>query len=212
MTPNTPGSNVPSHGTDLFGETYAIDFIMIGEKGKLPYKSSFLRYLLKGLPLGNFYGWGQKIYSPVEGEVVDIENNIEERNPVNIFHDYRNTMRVTKQFMEGSISHKLITGNYVTIKISDKQYALLAHLKQNSIAVEVGQKVRVNDIIGELGHSGNSTMPHLHMQFMDSLDYKHAQGIPFVFNHYECKKKGKWIKVSNSLPLKTDIIRSDREE
>lgn len=35
ITPNTPGSNIPSHGTVNFGETYAIDFVMINENDKL---------------------------------------------------------------------------------------------------------------------------------------------------------------------------------
>ena len=76
ITPNTPGSKIPSHGTTKFGEEYAIDFVMIQENDKLkkPYRKSFLKYLIKGLDLHDFYGWGQKVYSPVNGEVIEIEN------------------------------------------------------------------------------------------------------------------------------------------
>ena len=49
--------------------------------------------------------------------------------------------------------------------------------------------------IGELGHSGNSTMPHLHMQFMNCRDYRVAKGIPFVIKEYEIKDGKNWISV-----------------
>jgi murein DD-endopeptidase MepM/ murein hydrolase activator NlpD len=209
ITPNTPGSKIPSHGTAMFGEEYAIDFVMIQENGKWkkPYKRSFFEYLFKGLDLNNFYGWGQKVYSPIIGEVVEIENIIEERNPVNIFKDYKNTIKVTKQYIKNGESSKIITGNYVMIKYAENVYVLLAHLKKNSIKVRVGQKVQEHEEIGELGHSGNSTMPHLHMQFMDNRDYKAAKGIPFVIKEYEIKKGENWISVKNGVPKIEDIIR-----
>jgi len=209
ISPNTPGSKVPSHGTNSFGETYAIDFVMINENDKLKksYKSSFIKYIFNGLQLEDFYGWGQTVYSPVSGEIIGVENNVQERNPVNIISDYKNTIEVTKQFTQDGASPKIITGNYVMIKIDEKKYALLAHLKKGSIKVAVGEKIEVHDIIGELGHSGNSTMPHLHMQFMDSDDYKIAKGLPFVFDSYELKEGHKWVKIFNSLPREKDVIR-----
>ena len=208
-SPNTPGSNIPSHGTNSFGETYAIDFVMIQENDllKKTYRNSFFQYLFKGLKLHDFYGWGQTVVSPVSGVVVGLENNIEERNPVNIFTDYKNTIKVTKQYISNDVSHKSITGNYVMIKISENEFALLAHLKKGSVNLEVGQKINVHDKIGELGHSGNSLMPHLHMQFMDTDDFKIARGIPFAFKTYEVKKRNKWVKKYNSVPRKNEIIR-----
>ncbi len=209
ISPNTPGSKVPSHGTSSFGEEYAIDFVMINENDILrkPYRKSFLEYVFKGLKLEDFYGWGQTIYSPVNGVVVDIENNISERNPVNIFNDLKNTMKVTKEYIKEGASSKIITGNYVIIKIDDNKYSLLAHLKKGSVNVKIGQIINENDVIGQLGHSGNSTMPHLHMQFMNSMDYKVAKGIPFLIKSYEIKINNKWVVVQNVLPKVKDVIR-----
>lgn len=44
ITPNTPGSKVPIHGTTDFGESYAIDFVMLNDaKGiKKPYNSTLV--------------------------------------------------------------------------------------------------------------------------------------------------------------------------
>jgi len=209
ITPNTPGSKVPSHGTAGFGEEYAIDFVMVQENGliKKSYRKSFFEYLFKGLDLTDFYGWGQTIYSPVSGTVIETEDGIEERNPVNILADYTNTVKVTKDFIEHGAPSNAITGNYVMIKTDQNVYALLAHLKNGSIKVKAGQTIGVHDEIGQLGHSGNSTMPHLHMQFMNSKDYRVAQGIPFVFESYEVKQNYEWVRMHNALPKAKEIIR-----
>ena len=213
ITPNTPGSKVPSHGTAGFGEEYAIDFVMVQENGliKKPYRKSFVEYLFKGLDLTDFYGWGQTIHSPVSGTVIETEDGIEERNPVNILADYANTIKVTRDFIEHGAPSTAITGNYVLIKTDQNVYALLAHLKKGSIKVKAGQTVNVHDEIGQLGHSGNSTMPHLHMQFMNSKDYRVAQGIPFVFESYEVKQNNEWIRVHNVLPTAKELIRYEIE-
>ena len=210
ITPNTPGSKVPSHGTSNFGEEHAIDFVMINATDflKKPYKKSFFEYVFNGVQLIDFYGWGQKVYSPLDGEIVGVENGIEERNPVNIINDYKNTVQVTKQYLKDQREPTLITGNYVMIKHSDSVYVLLAHLKYNSVKVKIGQHIQEHEEIGELGHSGNSTMPHLHMQLMNNKDYSIAKGLPFLFKKYELKKGKKWIIVSDSIPKKEDVIRN----
>ena len=97
ITPNTPGSKVPSHGTSEFGESYAIDFVMLHDaKGmKKPYRSSILKYIIRGVPLSDFYGWGQPVYSPISGKVVAIENGIMERRIVNPFTDLQYMRKAT---------------------------------------------------------------------------------------------------------------------
>jgi hypothetical protein len=209
ITPNTPGSKVPSHGTSNFGEEYAIDFVMIKENDPLKksYRKSLFEYLFKGLSLNDFYGWGQPVYSPVSGEIIEIENDIAERNPVNIINDYKNTIHVTQDFIKNGASPKIITGNYVMIKVNHHLYALLAHLRKGSVDLKIGQTIKVHDLIGQLGHSGNSTMPHLHMQFMDNKDYRIAKGLPFVFEEYEVRQNKKWVKMNHTLPKMKDIIR-----
>ena len=82
----------------------------------------------------------------------------------------------------------------------------VAHLQKDSICVTLGQKVKANQGIGKAGHSGNAVMPHLHMQFMDSADYRKANGLPFLFRSYEVLRKGEWMRVHDSVPTKEDII------
>lgn len=55
-------------------------------------------------------------------------------------------------------------GNYVKIKHSDGTYTLYAHLAQNSITVRAGDVVEQGQVIGKMGHSGQSTGTHLHFE------------------------------------------------
>ncbi|WP_353826570.1 M23 family metallopeptidase [Agromyces sp. SYSU T0242] len=40
------------------------------------------------------------------------------------------------------------------------------------------QRVASSDLLGRVGHTGNSTAPHLHFQLMDSAGLMTANGIP----------------------------------
>ena len=72
-------------------------------------------------------------------------------------------------------------GNYVIIEHSDGNYTLYAHMAEGSITVMAGDTVRQGQVIGKMGHSGNSTGVHLHFEVrsggntstnrVDPLDY-----------------------------------------
>jgi len=55
-----------------------------------------------------------------------------------------------------------LAGNHVLIE-SDGNEILLAHLKKDSITVKAGDSVNTNTIIGQVGNTGNTSEPHLHM-------------------------------------------------
>ena len=58
--PNTPGSRVPSHGTDLLGQRYAYDFVRTvpGAKVLRLSRHSLPSYLVRGVRLRDCFGWG----------------------------------------------------------------------------------------------------------------------------------------------------------
>lgn len=56
-------------------------------------------------------------------------------------------------------------GNYKKVRHDDGSYALYAHLSRNGVQVQVGQRVKRGQIIGTIGHTGNSTAPHLHFEY-----------------------------------------------
>nr|WP_245630396.1 M23 family metallopeptidase [Amphibacillus sediminis] len=82
-----------------------------------------------------------------------------------------------------------------------------AHLQKDSIVVNINDKVKKGSILGKVGHSGNSSFPHLHFQLMDSNDIANSQGIPCVFEEYEIYRNNKWERVYNQMPSDTDRIR-----
>jgi murein DD-endopeptidase MepM/ murein hydrolase activator NlpD len=100
-----------------------------------------------------------------------------------------------------------LAGNYIIIRYDDNIYAALCHLQTGSIQVQVGQNVTKGELVGKVGHSGNSFAPHLHFQLMDSINIATANGLPCAFEEYELFKKGTWETVTNSIPTNKDRIR-----
>ena len=99
-----------------------------------------------------------------------------------------------------------LLGNHVIMRRGDV-FAAFAHLAPGSVAVAPGQAVRNGDVLGRVGHTGNSTSPHLHFQLMDSADPMHARGVPCAFRTYEVTRNGSWERVENGVPRKIDRIR-----
>lgn len=209
MAPNTPGKKIPSHGTDQLGERYAIDFLQVDweRKGRPFYKTSTMHYLVFGVPLSMCYGWGQPIYAPFGGEVVAAEDGYKERQRVHLVSDLFVVLKNAFTFNPKKDGLQAVAGNYVIIKYAEHVYAAFAHLQKGSVVVSVGQRVEKGDLIGKVGHSGNSTAPHLHFQLMDRIDMLRAKGVPCVFEEYNLFVDGKWEKVFNNVPTDKDRIR-----
>ncbi|MGK9055597.1 peptidoglycan DD-metalloendopeptidase family protein [Neorhizobium petrolearium] len=59
-------------------------------------------------------------------------------------------------------------GNHVVLSCGDLRVEL-AHLRHGSVAVASGAQVLAGELIGEVGNSGNTTEPHLHIHAVDAL-------------------------------------------
>jgi len=116
---------------------------------------------LNFLPLKNesYPVFNEKIYSPVSGKVVKVENNIPDNQPFSGNYPYN-------------------TGNTVVI-MKDSYFLLLGHLKQGSVIVNRDDFVKSGDLVGCVGNSGYTERPHLHMQLIksDSPDYWYGKGV-----------------------------------
>lgn len=172
---NSPATKVPSHGLHAYGQTYAIDLIP-NDDGE-----SNLELTWKGgiRSPENFEGFGEKVYSPVAGSVISVRNHSRD-------HLSRDSWPALIYFFaEGAVRELTgpgrLLGNHVTIETDAGTYAVLAHLKRDSILVEPGDRVDAGQEIAACGNSGSSTQPHLHFQLMDKRSPLIAAGLPFEF-------------------------------
>ena len=64
----------------------------------------------------------------------------------------------------GSLDSQHPTGNQLVIDIGGGRYLLIGHLRQHSIAVNVGERVSEGQPIARVGKSGQTSHPHIHIQ------------------------------------------------
>ena len=207
---NTPGHRVPSHGTDQLGQRYAYDFLQIDwsvKKGYRFHKISTIPSLFFGVKLTDTYCWSQPIYAPFDGEVVETKDGLRERNPVHILRDLAVVIKNAFFFRAKSNGdlHPVL-GNYIILKNEEGIYSLIAHAKKGSIKVSEGEKVTEGQALAEVGHSGNSTAPHLHFQLMDRQNLLEANGLPCCFKKYNSYKQAEWKAVINGVPRRRERI------
>jgi murein DD-endopeptidase MepM/ murein hydrolase activator NlpD len=167
-----------------------------------------LTSLLFGIPLQECRAWAQPIYAPFPGEVIEAEDGIRERNPAHMGRDLFIALKNGFSFKGARSNRDLrhILGNYVILKGKDA-FALFAHARHGSIAIRRGETIATAQKLAEVGHSGNSTSPHLHFQLMDRPELLMAKGVPCSFRQYELFEDGAWKTVMNGIPRRTDRIR-----
>jgi hypothetical protein len=182
MVQNSPARRVPSHGSNLFGERYAIDFLTVDDRRRSAAVRDW-RTLVATEPPERFFAFGQPILAPLGGVVVDVHDG-------EIDHEGRRSQLALVPYALGQAARlrrgvTALSGNYVTISVPGaSRYVAMAHLRAGSVRVGIGQQVEEGEQIGECGNSGNSTQPHVHIQAMDSADLSVAHGVPMSFRAF----------------------------
>jgi hypothetical protein len=200
-TENSPARRVPSHGIDLFGQAYAIDFVAVDDTGRSAPRG-WRSFFSVEAPEG-FVGFGKPILAPASGTVVAVHDgepdHVARRSQFSLV-PY--ALGQARRVREGLPS---IAGNHVTVSLGPSgPWVWLAHLRQGTIRVRPGDEVSTGDWLGDCGNSGNSTEPHVHVQVMDSLDPRNARGRPIAFRSYRLVRSGR--VVTEGMPGESEII------
>lgn len=117
-----------------------------------------------------FYCYGQPVTAPADGTVALVNDTYADNLPGR-----------SEEVMPG--------GNRVMIYHGHREYSLLMHLKQRSIKVKMGDKVKQGDVVAECGNSGNSPAPHLEYRLQNSSGRPLPQTMPAQFVDYVAEGK-----------------------
>jgi peptidase M23-like protein len=144
--------NPPAH------PRYAFDIIAV-ESSRLVGADAW-RLLRGDLSVEDSYSWSRPVFVPVAGVVVAAHDAVPDRRAL---HPVRDMIRTALRGGSPYGSMESIAGNHVIVRC-DAGDVLLAHLREGSVRVTSGDRLEPGTVIGEVGNSGNSVTPHLHLQ------------------------------------------------
>ena len=141
-------------------QNYALDIVGLNNLGMRA--NSFQG----GSNLSDYVIYGQAIYSPLNGTILAIENKYDDQTPPNTDTEH-------------------LAGNYILID-SEGVEILLAHIKKGSIVVNIGDSVTTNTLLGQVGNTGNTSEPHLHIHVEkggEANTILNGKAVPFTINN-----------------------------
>ena len=112
--------------------------------------------------------FAENLYAPCDGEVLATRGELVDLTPMNF-------------------DEKNILGNFITLYCGDHTI-LMAHLKQNSVKIKAGDRVAEGQEIAQVGNTGNTSEPHLHLQalrgriVLEEAIIGTGPGVPMTFN------------------------------
>ncbi len=101
-----------------------------------------------GGKLEDYEVFGKEVLAPGDGEVIQVISGAYDNKP-------------------GERDRSVGVGNAIIIDHKNGEYSLLGHFKYNSIEVKVGDILKVGDVIGLCGNTGNTSEPHIHFGLQD---------------------------------------------
>lgn len=122
---------------------------------------------VKSSKLKDYGIYGARVTAPASGTVVSINND-------------------EKDLVPGSDDFQLMAGNHIYLRLDETgTFLVLAHLKKGSIKVKEGQHVNEGEFLAQVGNSGSSSEPHLHIhhqrQDPSKISMFLAEGLPLYF-------------------------------
>ncbi|MEV7687098.1 M23 family metallopeptidase [Streptomyces bungoensis] len=129
------GGRLLNHHARLPEQRGAVDLTGLGPHGTRTRPDS--------ADLTAYAAYGRPVRSPCHGRVVSTATTIPDQRP-------------------GELRYQPPYGNHVFLD-TGREIVKLAHLRPGSVTVRPGDVVAPGRLLGEVGNSGNSTEPHLHL-------------------------------------------------
>jgi hypothetical protein len=167
---------------------YGYDFYVVDEEGNQKTGS--------GERYEDYRGFGVPLYAPGAGRVVALANDF----PEDLFGRNLTVENLARQPW-------LFYGNHIVIDHLNGEYSLLAHLKQGSVQVRVGDAVKQGQPIAQIGCSGTADTPHLHYELRTGVGFD-AEGLPSYFDNFRRHLGSKAMDVKRGRVDSGDIIES----
>jgi hypothetical protein len=152
---------LPLNGRFALAQRFAIDWEQIDEQNRLVHGDRS--------KVGNYTIFGKDVIAVADGTVVATRNDLPEQPPGKL---------------PDNLPIDQADGNFVVLDIGNGAFALYAHMQPGSVKVAAGSKVKVGDLLGKVGNTGNTSAPHLHFHVMDGPSPLQSNGIPYIINHF----------------------------
>ncbi|RVC24003.1 M23 family metallopeptidase, partial [Mesorhizobium sp. M7A.F.Ca.AU.002.02.1.1] len=117
----------------------------------------------------NYHIYGKPILAVADGTVVGTRDDLQDQVP---------------GALPANLPIDEADGNFVVLDLGSGLFVNYAHMRPGSVKVKLGDKVQRGDQIGEVGNTGNSQAPHLHLHVMDSASPLASDGLPYVFDSF----------------------------
>lgn len=173
------GANLSSGHRWVVCQEFGLDLIRLGDSGGF--------YAGSGSTVENHYAYGSEVLAAADGIVVktvdrfaDSSNRLPQENETNQMY-WKRLLATTSEWLVSEAARA--AGNHILIRHDGEEYSLYGHLQPSSVCVEEDEHVRAGQVIGRLGHSGNSPFPHLHFHVCDGEDFMYARVLPIRFSN-----------------------------
>jgi Peptidase family M23 len=153
---------LPVNGRVWVAQRYAVDWEQTDAGGRI--------YAGPREKLESYAIFGQPVLAVADALVVSVIDGEPEQTPGN----YPTNIPLDKA-----------DGNCVILDLGGHRYATYAHMQPGSIKVRNGEKVHLGQVIGLVGDTGNSIVPHLHFQVTDGPSSLAANGLPYEISEFQ---------------------------
>ncbi|KQM19658.1 M23 family metallopeptidase [Novosphingobium sp. Leaf2] len=212
-----PGNHLSHHwggitaidGKLTIPQRFAIDWFLIDDRG---HAFSEARPMPSATTDEDWFGYNQDVLAVADGVVVDARDGVPNGKPL------------APVASPDDLTSRTLYGNFVVLKIGPNVYAHYAHLRNGSVTMRIGQRVKRGTVIGRLGQTGAAGAPHLHFHLSDSARFEQSEGLSYVIDSFARIGHGsindmldparpvdwrskKTDTVSLGLPLDGDIVR-----